>query len=907
MTGQDSAAIAIAPTDGAPVAADALQRAIFSSANFSSITTDTQGVIQIFTVGAQRRLGYAAHELVNQRHLSELTDPLELAIRAQALSLAYATPVAAGFEALVFKALRGEEFLDDLTFICQDGSRLSALVSVTALRDEGERVIGFLLITTDNTARKLAQVVLEHNQQHLMAQSAQLVRMDAEQQRLNRCLLLLSEFSLVLLQAETEVELLDDMCRLIVETGNYLMCWVGFAQHDADKSILPVAHFGHSGEFMQRMKFSWDAALPWGRGPSGTAIRSGKAQVNQNCLTNPLLAPWQEAARVQGFQSNAALPIHIDQQVVGVLSFFSAEAQAFSAPEVSLLEKLAADMAFALRSLRARRELDRHQHKLEELVSERTYEIEALNVALRSQAEQADQANQAKSSFLSSMSHELRTPLNAVVGLSALLDDSPLNRRQRDYADKIQLSAQALRALVDDILDFSKIEAGELTLEHSPFSLDTILRTTAATLGVALAHKPIEAYFDIAPELSDALLGDALRFQQIMLNLTSNAAKFTERGEIEVSINSLILDAHRVMLQLTVRDTGIGIAPDQLETIFDAFTQAENSTSRLYGGTGLGLSISARLATLMGGKISVKSTVGEGSEFCFTVTLARGTNDAAPALPEVPANLHVLIIDDHAAVRAVLSRTCVSLGWTVTLCASGAAGLLALQRSATQGQPFDLMLLDWQMPELDGLDMLRQANAVHLGVQLPRVILMAPIFMLEQAVAASHDLSLDAILVKPMTPSNLLEAVVRAANSDLPQTPKLKKVTEKRLAGMRLLVAEDNDINQEVIEQIFVRAGAEVVLVGNGQEAVAALQVPGAQFDAVLMDIRMPVMDGYTATRMIRAELGLLNLPIIAVTAFASPQDREKSRQAGMSGHIVKPINVDDLLEILTRVRAVAP
>jgi two-component system sensor histidine kinase/response regulator len=540
-------------------------------------------------------------------------------------------------------------------------------------------------------------------------------------------------------------------------------------------------------------------------------------------------------------------------------------------------------------------ELLQHRQHLEQLVLSRTAELAKAK-------EDAEAANLAKGTFLATMSHELRTPLNAVVGLAKLLSDSPLGRRQRDYADNIQLSAQALRVLIDDILDFSKIEAGALRLEQAEFSLNAILQTTAAVVGVGLCNKPIEALFDVPPDIPDALIGDALRLQQILLNLTSNAVKFTETGVIVVSVRCLAREAAQVTLQFAVRDSGIGIPSEQLGAIFESFTQADTSISRMYGGSGLGLAIGTRLVNLMGGQIGVDSEWGQGSEFRFSVTLALANSESPAASQEIPSGLSILIIDDHPLARDILTQTCVGFGWQVTALDSGAAGLAELQRSAAEACDYDLMMLDWRMPGMDGIEMLRQAYATP-GIGLPLVVLMASIFELEQAVAASDDLYLDGIAVKPMTPASLYEVITRAYSGEFIGNLSLMGKTDRRLAGMRLLVAEDNELNQEVIEQILIRAGAEVVIAANGLAAVAALRLPGARFDAVLMDVQMPVMDGYTATRIIREDLGLIDLPIIAVTASARPEDREKARLAGMVGHIVKPLNVEDLLDLVAKER----
>jgi PAS domain S-box-containing protein len=555
--------------------------------------------------------------------------------------------------------------------------------------------------------------------------------------------------------------------------------------------------------------------------------------------------------------------------------------------------------------MRAKAELAQQHEKLEQLVATRTAELETAKQV-------ADEANRVKTEFLANMSHEFRTPLNAVMGLSHLLGDSPLSQRQRDYTEKIQSSARALHALIDDILDFSAIDAGDLQLESAPFSLDTILRTTATMMGMGIAGKPIEILFQVAPDVPDEMVGDALRLQQILLNLTGNAVKFTDVGSIVLAVRCMSQSDTQVQLQFSVHDTGIGIPVAQMGSIFEGFNQATQLTTRLYGGTGLGLSISARLAQLMGGQITADSTVAVGSVFRLEVTFALAPSAFAVAAPAIRPALRLLVIDDNRMARDVLTQACTDLGWLVTAVDSGAAGLEELRQSAKQGRDYDVLLLDWHMPDMDGLEMLRQAyNTPDVG--LAPVVLMVGAFELERALSASGDLHIEAIVSKPTTPATLQDALTRAYAGEYALPTIESTPTDRRLMDLRLLVAEDNALNREVISDILTRSGAEVVLVNNGLAAVnalrtaSALRAPHALFDAVLMDIQMPVMDGYTATRIIREELGLVDLPIIAVTAFARQQDREKSRAAGMVGHIVKPLNVEELLDLVAGGRRGAP
>ena len=754
----------------------------------------------------------------------------------------------------------------------------------------------------DVTAQRQTEARLDQYRNHLeemvAERTAKLALAGAEQRRLNRALRLLSDCNNALVRAADEQQLLGELCRLVVDSGGYLMGWVGFVEHDAQKSVRPVAHSADPYGVLKRLRISWDAERDIGRGPTGTAIRTATTQISQNCQTSPDILPWRSAAIEHGVQSTIALPIIVDQQVLGAFMLYSAAAHAFNADEVGVLEELSANLAYGLQALRARRQIEAHQQHLEERVEQRTREIAALNDDLAEKAAAAEAANRAKSTFLSTMSHEIRTPLNAVIGLSELLADSALTRSQRDYSEKIQLAAQSLASLIDDILDFSRIEAGAMCLESAPFSLDAILRTAAAVLSVGTRGKPIEALFDVAPGIPDRLVGDAMRVQQILINLVGNAVKFTEAGEIAVCVRSLAQNATQVTLQFCVRDTGIGIPRDKIKPIFEAFAQAHSSTNRLYGGTGLGLTISERLASLMDSRIEVASVEGGGSEIGFTVTLqraaeTRGTVDHLPGL-------RVLVVDDQAQARDALCRAGAAFGWRTSAVDGAAAGLEELRQSAAAGRDYDLLLVDWKMPGTDGIDMLRQAKLAP-EVRLPLVVLMVPTFELEQAVAASDDLYIDSLLAKPATPLALLEAVRRAHSGDAAGSLPPPGPPSRRLAGMRLLVAEDNDLNQLVVEQMLTRAGAEVVLAANGQAAVDALRAPQARFDALLMDLQMPVMDGYTAARVIRDELGQRDLPIIAVSAYARPEDHERSRRSGMAGHIVKPIDLDELLDIVSR------
>lgn len=511
--------------------------------------------------------------------------------------------------------------------------------------------------------------------------------------------------------------------------------------------------------------------------------------------------------------------------------------------------------------------------------------------------DEAERANRFKSDFLANMSHEIRTPMNAVIGLSHLMAQTELSARQRDYIDKIQASSRTLLGVINDILDFSKIEAGKLSMEAVPFDFDRLLGDVAVVIQARAREKNLELAVAIDPRVPEMLIGDPLRLNQVLLNLMGNAVKFTATGDVVVTIGGECCGDGCFRLDVSVRDTGIGMTAEQVAGLFKPFTQADSSTTRRFGGTGLGLAISAQLVALMNGTIEVDSTPGAGSTFRFSVVLGVAAQAQEPPCPPGLHGKRVLIVDDSHAARSIAADVLGRFGLN-TVTASSGQRCLAQVGSGAAGA-VDLLVLDWQMPDLDGVETLRRLR--QCGFTAPVIMLTA--FGRSELEEALDGEPVEAILEKPATPSTMLDAVMEVLEieADRPARPRHGRTASPSLSlrGKRILVVEDNPINQQVARELLEALAAEVVVAGDGAAGLALLGRETA--DVVLMDVQMPGMDGYEATRRIREDLNLSELPIVAMTAHAMARDRDRCLAAGMNDHIAKPIDPAELARVLAR------
>ncbi|NWK56786.1 response regulator [Verrucomicrobiaceae bacterium N1E253] len=814
--------------------------AIIQSSADGIVTIDTQGRMQIFNKAAEEIFGYKAEEAVGKN--VKILMPKAIAANHDDHLNNYrpAQPSTIVGNTREVEGVR------------HDGTTFPLELKVSELTLDNEKI--FIGLLRDLTERKEME-----EREHKVALEAKL---------LDRGPSLAAE-------ASNFEEALDKVSGMICSYMNWELghAYLWNEKHSELRST-DIWHVKDEDYFAKFIQNAYDATLIRGKGIAGHVLKSGKPEWIEN-----LHLDENSSEKIDLDGSGIGFPVLANGKVIAVLEFIKRNSSASEPSILQVMGNLGDQLGRVYERFKSAQELKKAQ-------------------------EASDAANKAKSDFLANMSHEIRTPMNAIIGLSDLCLRTEMDDKQRDYISKVHQSSKSLLGIINDILDFSKIEAGKLDMEEVPFMVDDVLDQVATVVSVKTQEKGLELLFDRGDSVPSSLLGDPLRLGQILINLANNSVKFTDRGEVVLRITKESESHAGVKLKFSVSDTGIGMTDEQMSKLFQSFSQADSSTTRKYGGTGLGLAICKQLVEMMGGKIWVESIPDHGSTFSFTAVLKRGKStdsrgDFSPS-PDL-RGLNALVVDDNLTSREILTHYFTSFSFNV-ITADNAEQAFAVIKE----HDIDLIAMDWLMPGMNGIDATIKIKSEMNLTKIPKVILISAFAQNELSKKKGSEYA-DGILTKPISPSHLFDASMEAFGNNLSHRSSTRRCEDKSnmtvdlapIAGARVLLVEDNQINQQVASELLLQGGLDIEIANHGQEALDLLEKN--TYEAILMDIQMPVMDGYTATKKIRSNTKYNDLPIIAMTANATTEDRQAAFDHGMNEHIAKPIDPNFLFTTLLK------